>query len=230
MMHNSTLSGATLVFDLDGTLVHTAPDLLNALNHVLDGISLAPRALEEVLPYISYGARRMIVEALRISESDRSEPEVEALLNVFLEHYADNIAVDSRPYPGIVDLLGDARAGGARLAVCTNKREALSKLLLGELAMDSLFHGLAGRDTFPVCKPDPKHLWGAIDLAGGKRERAVMVGDSGTDIATAKAAGIPVIAVDFGYSDPPVRELDPDIIISSYSEFPAALERLIPAA
>jgi phosphoglycolate phosphatase len=229
-MDTARLRGTTLVFDLDGTLVHTAPDLLNALNHVLGGISLAPRALEEVLPYISYGARRMIVEALKISGSERSDLEVEGLLNIFLEHYAENIAVDSQPYPGIVDLLGKVRENGARLAVCTNKREALSKLLLGQLAMDDLFHGLAGRDTFPVCKPDPKHLWGAIDLAGGARERAVMVGDSGTDIATAKAAGIPVIAVDFGYSDPPVRELDPDIIISSYSEFPAALERLIPAA
>lgn len=229
-MDIARLNGATLVFDLDGTLVHTAPDLLRALNHVLDGVSLAPRALEEVLPYVSFGARRMIVEALRLSGGERGEPEVDALLDIFLEHYAGNIAVDSHPYPGVVELLGEARAGGARLAVCTNKREALSKLLLGQLAMADLFHGLAGRDTFPVCKPDPNHLWGAIDLAGGNRERAVMVGDSGTDIDTARAAGIPVVAVDFGYSDPPVSELGPDIVIGSYTELPEALERLIPAA
>lgn len=228
-MDKTRLNGATLVFDLDGTLVHTAPDLLRALNHTLDGAGLPHRPLEEVLPFVSLGARRMIVEGLRAGGGERSEAEIDALLNVFLAYYADNVAVDSRPYPGVVDYLTQARSAGARLAVCTNKREALSKLLLGQLAMDALFHGLAGRDTFPVCKPDPEHLRGAIDLAGGDRERAVMIGDSATDIDTAKAAGIPVVAVDFGYSETPVRDLGPDIVIGDYSELPAALEQLIPA-
>lgn len=228
-MDKTRLNGATLVFDLDGTLVHTAPDLLRALNHVLDGIALGPRPLEEVLPFVSFGARRMIVEALKVSGSERSETEVDALLNGFLAYYADNVAVDSRPYPGITQLLEEANSAGARLAVCTNKRESLSKLLLGQLAMDALFHGLAGRDTFPVCKPDPAHLFGAIDLAGGNRERAIMVGDSATDVNTALAAGVPVVAVDFGYTDIPARELGADIVISDYSELPDALDRLIPA-
>jgi phosphoglycolate phosphatase len=225
-MDTIALKGATLVFDLDGTLVDTAPDLVRTLNHVLASAGSGPRALEEVRPFISFGARRMIVEGLAAAGKPASDAEIDALFSSFLEHYADNVAVESRPYPGAVDVLEAARSAGARLALCTNKTERLTRLLLGEIGMTVYFDAIAGRDTLPVCKPDPRHLTGAIAMAGGETERAIMVGDSATDVNTAKAAGVPCIAVSFGYADVPAADLGADHVISHFDELPAALARI----
>lgn len=221
------LKGTTLVFDLDGTLVDTAPDLVRTLNHVLAETGASPRPLEEMLPFISFGARRMIMEGLAASGRPASDTELDTLLRQFLDHYGDNVAVESRPYPGVVDVLETARATGARLAVCTNKFEKLSRLLLGEIGLAHFFHAIAGRDTLPVCKPDPGHLTGAIAMAGGETVRAVMVGDSATDVNTAKAAGVPCIAVSFGYSEVPALDLGADSVISHFDELPGVLARLL---
>src|SRR5690606_9819362 len=144
--------------------------------------------------------------------------------------YTENIAVRSRPFEGIPELLDALELAGARLAVCTNKLEGLSRTLLGQLGLDERFAAIAGRDTFDVCKPAPGHLTDVIAVAGGRPDRAVMVGDSEVDIATASAAGIPSIAVSFGYATVPVRDLGPTAIIDPYREFLPALERVLPAA
>lgn len=217
----------TLVFDLDGTLVDTAPDLISSVNHILAGQGLEPVPADLIRAEISFGARRMLKKGLEHRSALGSEAELDRLLDRFLDHYADNIAVASRPFPDLVPLLEDYRRAGMRLAVCTNKREALSVALLSELGIERLFAAIAGRDTFAVSKPHPDHLLGAVRMAGGNPARAVMVGDSATDINTARAAGIPVIGVSFGYTDVPVRQLGADAVIDHYRELPAALGRLI---
>ncbi len=219
-------NGLTLVFDLDGTLVDTAPDLIRATNHVLAAEGLAPVDGPLIRPMISFGARRMIMKALEIRGAERTSPEIDEMLARFLGYYADNIAVDSRAFPQVQQVLERYRASGCKLAVCTNKLEQLSRRLLAALDVLPLFDAVAGRDTFAVCKPHPDHLTGAIKLAGGDPARAVMVGDSDTDISTARAAGIPCIAVSFGYTDRPVSELGATEVIGHFDQFEAALARI----
>ncbi|MDX2309123.1 MAG: phosphoglycolate phosphatase [Hyphomicrobium sp.] len=220
------MRGLTVVFDLDGTLVDTAPDLVGATNHALADLGLAPVDAGTLRPWISFGARRMIVEALAAHGRSLPDPDVDRLLDRFIGYYEVNIARESRPYPGVVETVAMLRDEGATLAVCTNKRESLSRLLLDALALTPHFAGLAGRDTFLVSKPHPDHLYGAIRLAGGDPGRAVMVGDSDVDVATAKAAGIPVVAVSFGYTQVPVHDLAADVVIDHYRELPAAIAGL----
>lgn len=220
----------TVVFDLDGTLVETAPDLIRATNHALELAGLKPVSPDAIRPSISFGGRAMIVKGLELNGARLSEPEIDALLAPFMAHYADNIAAGSRPFPGLEAALGDLAARGARLAVCTNKREGMSRKLLDALGLSHRFAAIAGRDTFPVYKPHPDHLIGVIRLAGGSPDCAVMVGDSHTDIKTARAAGIPVIAVPFGYTDIPVSELGPDAVMAHYDALLATVDRIRPRA
>ena len=210
---------ATIVFDLDGTLVDTAPDLTNALNDVLTRRGHAPVELATIRACVGHGARVMIEEALRRTGG---EGDIDRMLTEFLVHYEANIANESRPFPGAVAALEELSAQGATLAVCTNKREYLSRKLLEELDLARYFSGLAGRDTFAVSKPDPGHLTRLIALAGGTPSRAVMVGDSDIDIRTAKAASVPVILVSFGYTDAPLDHLAPDAVIDHFDELHVA--------
>jgi phosphoglycolate phosphatase len=218
----------TIVFDLDGTLVETAPDLIRATNHVLGLSGLAPVDPREIRPVISFGARAMIEQGLRLHGEARDKAEIDRLFEHFIVHYRETIAVDSHAYPGLEAALEAVASRGARLAVCTNKQEGLSRQLLGTLGLLDRFAALAGRDTFPVCKPDPEHLRGAIRMAGGDISMAVMVGDSDTDIQTARRAGLPVIGVPFGYTDIPVHDLGPDAVIEHYDALVAAVERVRP--
>jgi phosphoglycolate phosphatase len=221
------LSGTTIVFDLDGTLVDTAPDLAAAANHVFSRIGLAPVSPEQLHPFISRGSRAMIEQGLRLHGVAKSEAEVTHLHGLFFPYYAENIAVLSRPFDGIPALLDTLSRSGACLAVCTNKLEGLSKSLLQQLGLANRFAAIAGRDTFDVFKPAPGHLTRTIAVAGGRADRAVMVGDSEVDIATAAAAGVPSIAVTFGYTHRPVRELGPGAVIDHYREFMGALEEVL---
>ena len=218
---------ATLVFDLDGTLVDTAPDLVAATNHVLAGLGLPGISEHALRPLVGHGARFMVEHAIGPGAAKLSEEERKRLLDGFLDYYTRNIAVGSRPFEGTVPALERFRGAGAKLAVCTNKTERISRMLLEALGMSGLFSAVAGRDTFPVFKPHPDHLLGTIGLAGGDSARAVMVGDSRIDIATAKAAGVPVVAVTFGYTDIPVRELGPDKVIDHYDELEPAILALL---
>ena len=224
------LTGVTIVFDLDGTLVDTAPDLAAAANHVFASVGLAPISPAELHPFISHGSRAMIEQGLRRHGVTMTPDEVARLHERFFPYYADNIAVLSRPFEGIPELLDRLLASGARLAVCTNKFEALSRSLLRQLALHERFAAIAGRDTFDVFKPAPGHLTRTIALAEGRPDHAVMVGDSEVDIATAAAAGIPSIGVSFGYTPVPVRELNPTAAIDHYREFMPALERVLGGA
>lgn len=221
------MQNATLVFDLDGTLVDTAPDLIAATNHALADLRLPPIPADTLRHAIGFGARRMIVEGLSQSGTTLPDAEVDRLLARFLAYYEPNIARESRPFDGAVETLERLRARGARLAVCTNKRLALAESLLGALGIDGLFAAVAGRDSFAVYKPHPDHIRGAVRMAGGDLARAVMVGDTGIDIAAARAAAVPVIGCTFGYAEEPMATLAPDIVIGHYDELEAAVATLL---
>ncbi len=221
-MHN-----ATLVFDLDGTLVDTAPDLIAATNHALADLSLPPVPAETLRHAIGFGARRMIEVGLKQTGVTLGEPDIDRLLVRFLAYYEPNIARESRPFEGAVAALEQFRSEGARLAVCTNKRLALAEQLLAELGVRDLFAAVAGRDSFPVHKPHPDHLIGTIASAGGDKAVAIMVGDTGIDIETARAAGVPSIGCTFGYSDVAVATYGPEAIIDTYAELDGAVRALL---
>jgi phosphoglycolate phosphatase len=220
------LGGATIVFDLDGTMIDTAPDLIHATNHTLEQHGMARVASRIIQPAVGYGARAMIRAAMGSLGRTPAEDELTAMTDAFLAFYADNILVDSRAFPGLVPALDALRAEGARLAVCTNKREDLAKKLLAALALDGYFAVIAGRQTFPVSKPDPGHVRETIRAAGGDVGRAVMVGDSAADADAAKGVPVPFIAVSFGYGESPVEVLQPDAIIDSFADLVPTLRQL----
>lgn len=214
-----------VVFDLDGTLVDTAPDLLESLNHCLVDAGLEPTEPAALRRYVGHGGRVMIIRALQARGLDPAESEIDKLQQVFLEHYAANIPGGSLPYPGAVEAIGRFEAAGFGLAVCTNKFQHLSEALIGGLGLAGRFAAICGSDRFAFRKPDPRHLTETIRAAGGHPEHAVMIGDSRTDIDTAIAAGIPVVAVDWGYTDEHVSVFRPTAIISHYDELTPDMAR-----
>ncbi len=217
----------TLVFDLDGTLVDTAPDLVASTNHVLDHLGLPRVDAISLRPFVGHGAKHMICRAVGPAAETMSEAQHEALLKRYLDFYGDHIADTSRPFDGIVPLLEKFKAEGVKLAVCTNKIERMSKLLLDALDLSRYFVAVAGGDTLGAAKPDPNALLGTIALAGGDRSRAIMIGDTAVDIETARAAEVPVIAVSFGYTETPVAAFAPDAIIDHFNELEPAIARLM---
>src|SRR5580692_8384949 len=220
-------SSRIVVFDLDGTLVDTAPDLINALNFVLDREGLPPVPLHSARNMIGAGSRKLIERGLELEGRSATPADVDRLTADFIEHYAAHIADESRPFPGLESALDDLATRGYRFAVCTNKLEWLSKLLLDRLGLASRFSAICGADTFGVSKPDPAILRQTIARAGGQLSAAIMVGDAGPDIGVARRAGIPVIGVEFGYTDVPIADLKPDRLIGHMSELPAAVEGLM---
>jgi phosphoglycolate phosphatase len=232
---------ATIIFDLDGTLVDTAPDLIATLNVILgrEGLPAVPEVEARML--IGHGAKRMLERGLTLAGlaspgSGRARDvnqlgrlSIDRLFDEFIAYYADHLTDRSRPYPGVEAALDTLAARGCTFAVCTNKLESLSVRLLTRLGLADRFVTICGQDTFSVRKPDPEALLLTLRRAGGSPDRAVMVGDSVTDIATAKAALMPVVAVDFGYTDVPVQDLGPDRIISHYSHLPDAVAMLLEA-
>ncbi len=218
-----------IVFDLDGTLIDTAPDLVDTLNTVFAREGLAPVPYETARIFIGGGARAMIARGVEAEGLVFPPAKLEQMFADFLAHYGEHVADRSRPFPGLIDALDELAAGGHRFAVCTNKLERLSLLLLDALALSRRFAAICGQDTFGVQKPDPEMLLRTIEAAGGDPQRTIMIGDSVTDIRTARAAGVPVIAVDFGYSDRPVVELSPDRIISHFTQLPAAIAAIMSA-
>lgn len=218
----------TIVFDLDGTLIDTAPDLIDTLNFTLSQHGLPTVPYEEARPLIGGGARGMIEKALLLEGRSAATADVDALYAPFVAHYAEHIADRSRPFPGLEPALDEMARAGHRLAVCTNKLEWLSRRLLDAMQLSGRFAAICGQDTFAVQKPDPRIFRSTVLQAGGEPHRAIMVGDSITDIRTARAANVPVVAVDFGYTDVPVATLGPDRVISSFVELGAAVAALAP--
>jgi phosphoglycolate phosphatase len=223
------MAAPTIVFDLDGTLIDTAPDLIATLNTILAREGLPPVAFAAARNMVGGGARRMIERGLAAEGLAPVAADVERIYGQFIDHYAAHIADHSHPFPGVEAALDQLARGGCRLAVCTNKLEWLALRLLGALGLADRFAAICGADTFGVQKPDPAILHGTVARAGGHSDAALMVGDSVTDIAVARAAGIAVIAVDFGYSETPVAELGPDRIVSSFHRLPQAVFALLAA-
>jgi len=207
-----------LVFDLDGTLADTAPDLVDTLNVILAGEGVAPVAFAEARAMVGAGSRALIQRGLEASGQRVSPERLEALFAAFLVYYEAHIAEKSRLYPGVEAAFDRFAAAGFAFAVCTNKYEAPARLLLTQLGLAGRFACICGQDTFAAAKPDPRALLETIARAGGEAGRTIMVGDSGTDIQTAQNAGIPVIAVDFGYTERPIRDYRPDRVIAHYDD------------
>ena len=220
------MHGLTIVFDLDGTLIDTAPDLIDTLNVVFEREGLPPVDYDTARNLIGGGAKAMIARGIESEGRTLAPAKVEQMFADFIAHYSEHIADRSQPFPGLIDALDTLASQGCGFAVCTNKLERLSLLLLKQLALAGRFKAICGQDTFGVQKPDPKILRSTIAAAGGDIRRAVMIGDSLTDIRTARAAGVPVIAVDFGYSERPVSEFEPDRVISHFSQLPASISAI----
>lgn len=227
MMQTSPLNGAIILFDLDGTAVDTAPDLIAAANATLESNGFAPVETRIIQPAVGIGARAMIDAALREHGYAAPDAELARLTEVFIGYYGEHICVESREFPGLTTVLDELAALGATLAICTNKREALARKLLAALGIADRFRAIVGRDTVARPKPDALHILETIKRAGGDRSRAVMIGDSSADAQAAKSAGVPFIAVSFGYGESPVEALEPEAIIHSFAELIPALERVL---
>ena len=223
------MAAPTIVFDLDGTLIDTAPDLVDTLNVVFAREGWPPVPYETARNTIGGGARMMIARGIAAEGIAVAPAKLEQLFADFIAHYTEHVADRSRPFPGLTDALDVLASGGCRFAVCTNKLERLSVLLLKRLKLADRFAAICGEDTFGIQKPDPEVLRRTVTAAGGSLTHAIMIGDSVTDIRTARAAGIPVIAVDFGYSDRPVSEFGPDCIISHFAQLRSAIAAISPA-
>jgi phosphoglycolate phosphatase len=222
------MTAPLIVFDLDGTLLDTAPDLLGALNVVLGEEGLPPLERHAVRYNFGHGARALIVEGLRLAGRAVAVERLEAMTLRFLDVYAGRMAVETRPYPGAEAALDRLAAQGFTLAVCTNKREALARPLLATLGLADRFAAIVGGDSLPVRKPHPDHLLGTIAAAGGRPETSVMVGDSDADAAAARGAGVPVIGVSFGYTEDIAGAMAPDATIDHFDDLDAALAGLSP--
>lgn len=223
-------SSPLIVFDLDGTLIDTAPDLVAALNFVLqrEGLPLVPVASARNM--IGAGARKLIERGLELDGRTMTVQDIDRLTADFITYYKEHIADASRPFDGLHAALDELERFGFRFAVCTNKLESLSRLLLDKLDMTSRFEAICGADTFGVSKPDPTILRQTIARAGGEIASSIMVGDSGPDVGVARRTGIPVVGVEFGYTEIPIAELKPDVLIAHMRELPAAIKTLMPEA
>lgn len=228
-MSTGELAYATIVFDLDGTLVDTAPDLVRALNETMDLEGLPRVKLENARRLISHGARVLIERASALHGVTFSATRLDQLTTEFVNFYAADIARESKPYEGVLEAMDTLAGLGAKLAVCTNKRTALSVQLLDALNLSERFSAIVGADAVTDRKPHPDHYRAAVARAGGVVRRSVMVGDSAADVGSARGAGAPVCVVSFGYSDVDADKLGADVLLHRYSELAPACRRLLAA-
>lgn len=225
MRMRHSLNPPLIIFDLDGTLVDTAVDIVDSLNFTIAKHQLAPVTYSDLHHIVGQGGRIAIRRAFALRNRPLPEDELEVLYDAFIKFYLEKIPGRSQPYPGVVDMLKALSASGFTLAVCTNKTEALARPLLERLGLTSFFSAITCADTFPWRKPDPRHITSTIDLAHGDIARSIMVGDSINDIAAAKSAGIASIGVPFGYTDVPMEQLEPTVLIQSFAELTPQLVR-----
>ncbi len=230
-MTSGEFADATIVFDLDGTLIDTAPDLVRALNETMDLEGLPRVPLSIVRRMVGQGARVLIERAAGLANVQFSVERLDQLTKAFVEFYRADIARDSRPFPGLEAALDTLAATGAKFAVCTNKRTDLSQQLLDELKLSERFSVIVGADAVEHRKPHPDHYRAAVTRAGGNVRRSIMIGDTAADVGTARAAGAPVVVVRFGYCEEESCErLGADAIIDRFSELPQTCRRLLTAA
>lgn len=226
-MTDAPLNGAAVLFDLDGTLADTAPDLVGTMNDVLAKLALPPLPVDEVRPFIGHGARALLIRGLAAHGRTASPPELDQMLIAFLDIYGARIAKESRLYPRAQMTLDLLIAGGAGLGVVTNKPEGLSKLLLDALGIADRFGALIGRETAARPKPNPDPVLLALERLKVAPGRAVFVGDSDTDVAAARAAGVPVVLMRHGYTSTPPEELGADAVIDGFAELIGAITPLL---
>lgn len=217
----------SIIFDLDGTLVDTAPDLLASLNAVLTRAGHRSVAPDELRHLVGHGVRTLFERAFRDTTTAVSEAELDTYGAEFLVHYRDNIAIGSKPFPKVPETLELLARQGAGLGVCTNKPHDLTELLLAELDLARHFPAVLGAGLRPYNKPDPRHLLDVVEALKGVRKRAVMVGDSPVDVAAARAADIPVIAMSYGYTPVPASELGADAVTDDFAALPEIISRLV---
>lgn len=219
-----------LIFDLDGTLADTAPDLLGATNAVLAARDRPMLDLTSLRHMVGHGARALIFQAMEASGTPVTEEEMPALLEIFLAHYRAHIADGSRLFPGVADTLAALKAQGAALAVLTNKPQELTDPLLPLLGLEGMFAAVHGTGLKAYTKPDPRvfrDVLADLTMAGWGGGPAVMIGDSITDLNTARAAGVPCVLVSYGFTPVPARDLGGDAVIDDFAALPEVLARLL---
>ena len=215
-----------IVFDLDGTLIDSAADLTEALNRVLADQGLPAVAEASVRHMVGDGAVKLIERGFAAAGRPFDDGLPARLRQAFLDHYGACLIQRTRAQPGAAEALAALSAAGRRMAVCTNKPAAMSETILAHLGLAGYFEAVLGGDSLQVRKPDPAPLFAAIERSGGAAPRAVMVGDSHTDVATARAAAVPVVVVSFGYTRTPARALGADAVIDHFDELLPALAAL----
>jgi phosphoglycolate phosphatase len=219
-----------VIFDLDGTLVDTAPDLMRAANHVLAMRGRREIGLDEVRVFVGHGARALITRGLAATGGLPEGYDVEPDYQAFVGFYADHIANGSKPFPGLNPLLDRLKADGIAMGVCTNKLETLSLRLLEALGLSHYFGAVVGPDTLGIAKPDARPYHETLRRLERDTARSLMIGDSETDILTARNAGVPAIGVPFGYTARPVAEYGPDRMIAHFDEAYEIILELLPEA
>lgn len=219
-----------ILFDLDGTLVDTAPDLAASMNVLLTRRGRPELPLDHVRHMVGRGAGALMERAMAATGEPAAAGEIDGMYDEFIEHYGEHIADTSRPFPGVPEALARLEGAGCAMGVCTNKPGQASVKLLDILDLSRYFETVVGGDTLAVRKPDPEHVLETMRRAGGHPDATVMVGDSQTDVAASRAAGIPVIAVSFGYTPEPVATFGPDRLIDHFDELDDALRAFVPLA
>ena len=220
------LKGFTIAFDLDGTLVDTAPDLAQAMNHVLRSEGLEELEVETVRPLIGRGALALIARGFDAAGRTLEAADAKRLKADFISYYNDNIAVDSRPFDGVGDAIEELLSDEAILVICTNKPQGLSEKLLESLGLDHYFTAIVGADSVVARKPDPGHVREAISRGGGSLARAAFVGDSETDERAARGSGLPFLLYPHGYRTASLMELAADAVFDDYRALPGLIRSL----
>lgn len=226
-MSDRDLEGWTIAFDLDGTLVDSAPDLIGTLNRMLVGEGLPPVPMESASTLIGSGARALLVHGFEAAGAPVERAKSDELFERFLVDYAAHIADGSQPFEGVVETLERLSQRGAILVVATNKRSDLSELLLGKLDLTRHFAAIVGPDRVSARKPSGAHLKEAVAIAGGDPERAIMVGDAAPDADAARDAGMPCILTTFGFTPTPVEDLGGDVLIDAFEDVEEAIDGIL---
>ena len=212
----------TVLFDLDGTLIDTAPDLMTAHNHVMQKFGYETKSTDEIRNLVGKGAASMIGRSLwnqarkELKKID-DEKIKSKMVDEFIDYYGKNIAVESKLLPGVLEFLKWCKKNNISMAVCTNKTEHLAVDLLKKINVHDYFEYVAGYNTFDYCKPDPRHLTNVIEIIQGELKKSIMIGDSETDSESAKAAGLPFILVEDGYTDKTINEIYHNHLIKDFN-------------
>ena len=221
------LDGYMIVFDLDGTLVETAPDLHRATNEIMRLEGLNEVDLERTRAFVGHGARALIKRGAELSNTEFSDDKLDKLTKQFIDIYQTDIAAQSYLFENVQEVMDQLEAAGAKFCVCTNKKTHLAVKLLETLNIAHRFQSIVGADSVTYKKPHQQHYTQAVEEAGGNLAKSIMIGDSISDVGAARNAGAPVVIVSFGYTDIAPKDLGPDAIIDNYSELPDALRSIV---